>query len=53
MMATRFLPMSCRSPFTVPMQMTPFGWRPLAAKIGSINANPLFIARAATSSSGT
>ena len=50
---TRFLPTSCRSPLTVPMQALPEAFTPAAARTGLSISAPLFIARAATSTSGT
>ena len=52
-MMQRFFPMSCRSPFTVPMITVPAGSTPEAERIGSIWAIPAFMARAQASTSGT
>src|SRR5512141_507619 len=51
-MATRFLPMSWRSPLTVPMTTMPRGLTPALARWGSSLASPAFMARAATRTSG-
>src|SRR5512143_2753363 len=51
-MATRFLPMSWRSPLTVPITTTPRGLTPALARWGSSLASPAFMARAATRTSG-
>ena len=50
---TRFLPMSCRSPLTVPSTITPRLSAPSSASRGLSRAAPAFMARAATSTSGT
>ena len=50
---TRFLPMSCRSPLTVPMQALPTVVTPASARKGFSLARPLFMARAAIMTSGT
>ena len=50
---TRFLPMSCRSPCTVPMQTLPEALTPASARSGLSSAMPWFMARAAIRTSGT
>ena len=52
-MMHRFLPMSWRSPLTVPMMTVPTGSIPDAERMGSMWAMPAFIARADISTSGT
>ena len=52
-MATRFLPMSWRSPCTVPITAVYFGLMPAAASSGSRMPMHSFIARAAINISGT
>ena len=54
-MQTRFLPMSCRSPRTVPISSAPtrFVVLSLAESSGLRTPMPAFIARAAISTSGT
>ena len=52
-MMQRFLPISWRSPLTVPMMTVPMGSTPEADRIGSMWAMPAFIARAHASTSGT
>ena len=52
-MRTRFLPMSCMSPFTVPMTALPSGSAPASARWGFSTSVPAAMARAATSISGT
>ena len=51
--ATRFLPMSCRSPFTVPITTRPTGSVPAAASSGRTISIDAFMARAESSISGT
>src|ERR1017187_1818740 len=51
--ATRFFPMSCRSPLTVPITTRPTGSAPAAASNGRTIALDAFIARAESSISGT
>jgi len=54
--ATRFLPMSCRSPRTVPIRSVPTRLPPAsfaAVRSGFSTAIPAFMARAAISTSGT
>src|ERR1017187_1581333 len=51
--ATRFFPMSCRSPFTVPITMRPTGSSPAAASNGRTISIDAFMARAESSISGT
>src|SRR5690606_30770402 len=51
--ATRFLPTSCMSPLTVPITTLPTGSTSESTSSGLITASPAFIARAATSISGT
>ena len=51
--ATRFLPMSCKSPWTVPITTRPTGSAPASANSGVISSSEVFMARAAISSSGT
>ena len=53
MIFTRFLPISCRSPFTVPIQTLPLTLVSLCASRGFRIPTPWFIARAAISTSGT
>jgi len=53
MEATMFLPISWRSPFTVPITTRPAGSAPLEVRCGRISASAAFMARAASSSSGT
>ena len=50
---TRFLPMSWRSPLTVPMTAVCWGRMPASTRTGSRTAVASFIARAAISISGT
>ena len=50
---TRFLPISCMSPFTVPIQAFPSGSAASPERSGFKRAVPAFIARAATNTSGT
>ena len=50
---TRFLPMSWRSPWTVPMHTLPEALTPASASRGFKSWAPMFMARAATSTSGT
>ena len=52
-MATRFLPMSWMSPFTVPITTDPTGSAPVSASSGRRMAMPAFMALAASSTSGT
>ena len=55
-MPTRFLPMSCRSPFTVPMTMVAESAAcssRFSVRSGFRTAIPAFMARAASSTSGT
>ena len=52
-MPTRFLPMSWRSPWTVPMTAVWAGLIPALTKSGSSSTSASFIARALTSISGT
>jgi hypothetical protein len=51
--ATRFLPMSCRSPWTVPMTTRPGALAPASASLGVSSLSAVFMARAAMSNSGT
>jgi len=51
--ATRFFPMSCRSPLTVPISTLPAVRSPEATSYGCRIPRPPCIARAATSISGT
>src|ERR1039458_8086189 len=51
--ATRFFPMSCRSPLTVPITTRPTGSAPAAASNGRTMAIDAFMARAESSISGT
>ncbi len=51
--ATRFLPMSCKSPWTVPITTRPARLTPDSTRWGVIISKEVFIARAAISSSGT
>ena len=53
MMLTRFLPMSCTSPFTVPMRYVPTLSAPVAASKGRSTSSAPAIARPAISISGT
>ena len=52
-MMHRFLPMSCRSPLTVPITTVPCDGTPDSDRIGSMCAMPAFMARAHASTSGT
>ena len=52
-MMTRFLPMSCRSPATVPMIILPMLPTPPSDSRGLSTSTPFFMALAATSISGT
>lgn len=52
-MATRFFPISWRSPLTVPMTTRPTGSFPISISFGSRILSPAFKALAATSTSGT
>ena len=53
MMLTRFLPMSCTSPLTVPITKVPIGLAPVSASSGRRMLSAPCIARAAISISGT
>ena len=54
-MPTRFFPISCKSPRTVPISKTPFGLEVLSFDVSSgfSTAMPAFIARATINTSGT
>jgi len=51
--ATRFLPISCKSPLTVPMATRPTGLSPRAIRSGRMSSRAPFMARAEMSNSGT
>ena len=51
--ATRFLPISCKSPFTVPIIILAIGRLWLPANCGFNNSKDPFMARAAINNSGT
>jgi hypothetical protein len=53
MMLTRFLPMSCTSPLTVPITIVPIVWAPVSASSGRKISSAPAIALPAISISGT
>ena len=49
---TRFLPISCRSPLTVPTRILPMGFTPAFTSSGFSSSMLAFMARAAIRTSG-